>query len=99
MKTNAKIEVRVNELIERVEKLENRVTAFERVIDLAKKAFTRKPTLEELEQLLNAETETEVEILDNGEIRAVGTIVQTYETRAEGDFWKWTEVDGRGGRP
>ena len=34
--------------------------------------MARKPTIEELERLLEAEEENEIEILPNGEIRAVG---------------------------
>lgn len=34
--------------------------------------MARKPTIEELERLLEAEEENEIEILPNGEIRAAG---------------------------
>jgi hypothetical protein len=34
--------------------------------------MTRKPTIQELEQLLNSEEDTPIQILPNGEIRAVG---------------------------
>ena len=33
----------------------------------------RKPTIQELEQLLNSEEDTPIQILPNGEIREVGT--------------------------
>ncbi len=34
--------------------------------------MNRKPTIQELEALLNSEEETPIQILPNGEIRAVG---------------------------
>lgn len=34
--------------------------------------MTAKPTIQELEALLNSEEETPIQILPNGEIRAVG---------------------------
>lgn len=34
----------------------------------------RKPTIEELEALLNSEEETPIQILPNGEIRAIGHV-------------------------
>lgn len=34
--------------------------------------MNQKPTIQELEALLNSEEETPIEILPNGEIRAVG---------------------------
>lgn len=34
--------------------------------------MAQKPTMQELEALLNSEEETSIEILPNGEIRAVG---------------------------
>ena len=35
--------------------------------------MSRRPTIQELEQILESEEETPIEILPNGEIRAIGT--------------------------
>ena len=47
------------------------------------KSMARKPTIEELERLLDSEEDTPIEILPNGEIRALGG-----SEAAERDFKK-----------
>lgn len=42
------------------------------VVQYAEDSMDKKPTIQELERLLNTEEDTPIQILPNGEIRAVG---------------------------